>query len=132
VVRRTTSPASPSAHRRGDSRLPRVARSVLRLNLPCANGAIYSRKGDFQIAPAVWRLPLLALVEPALRIFGIVESERFFGQLQRVLGVEHDRELCRAGGILARLVRARMRAVWNAAGMQRNRGRFNPAARTEI
>src|SRR4029453_18960310 len=33
------------------------------------------------------------LVQPAQRIFFVIERDRRFGQLERVLGVEHDREL---------------------------------------
>ena len=73
-----------------------------------------------------------SLIEPALRIFRVVERERFFRKFERMLRVEHDGELFRARCILARHDCPRMRAVRNAARMQCDRTAFDPAARTEI
>src|ERR1043166_4360579 len=63
------------------------------------------------------------LVQPALRIFLVVERDGLFGELEGVLRVEHDRELFRALRALACHDRARMRAVRNAARMQCEIGR---------
>src|SRR5712692_3192058 len=55
------------------------------------------------------------LIEPALRIFRIVEGERFLRQLERVLRIKHDRELFGARCIFARHDCARMWTVRDAA-----------------
>src|ERR1039457_861572 len=68
-----------------------------------------------------WRL-----IEPAQRVFFVVELKRFFGELERVLRVEHDGELLGAGRVLTRHDRAGMRSMWNAARMQCDRGRSIP------
>ena len=57
------------------------------------------------------------LLEPALRIFRVVERHCLFGELERVLCVKHNRQLFGPGGILARHDRPGMRAMRNAARM---------------
>src|SRR5437667_3494426 len=73
-----------------------------------------------------------SLIEPALRILRIVKRQRLLGQLQRMLRIEHYRELFRARRVLTGHDRPRMRAMRNPARMQRNRAAFDPAARTKI
>src|SRR6059058_2438643 len=74
----------------------------------------------------------LILVEPAQWIFVVVEFHRRFGQLEGMLGVEHDRELFGASRVLACHDRSLMGAVGNSARMQRDRSRFDSLPRTEI
>src|SRR5213075_1919659 len=57
------------------------------------------------------------LVEPAQRIFFVVELHRRFGQLEGMLGVEHDRQLFGTRRVFARHDCSRMRAVRNSARM---------------
>ncbi len=53
------------------------------------------------------QLALCRLLEPALRIFPVVERNGLLGELERVLRVEHHRQLFCARGVLARHDRAR-------------------------
>ena len=57
------------------------------------------------------------LLEPALRIFRVVERHCLFGELERVLRVKHNRQLFRPRRILARHDRSGVRAMRNAARM---------------
>ena len=72
------------------------------------------------------------LVQPAERIFLVVEFHRLFGQLERVLGIEHDGQFFGALRIFARHDRARMRPVRNPARMQRDRAGLDAFAGTKI
>src|SRR5436190_5341935 len=72
------------------------------------------------------------LIEPALRIFFVVERDSLLGKLERVLRIEHDGQFFRPRCILAGHDCAGVRAVRNPAWMQRNRTALNPAPRTEI
>src|SRR5262249_5262762 len=72
------------------------------------------------------------LIEPALRIFLVVQRNSLLGKLKRVLGVEHHRHFFSSGCILARHNRTGMRAVRNPARMQRDGSWLNPATRPEI
>src|ERR1043166_6661276 len=72
------------------------------------------------------------LVQPTLRIFFVVERDGLLGELERVLRVEHDRELFRALRVLARHDRAGMGPVRNTARMQGGRGRLDSLSRSEI
>ena len=57
------------------------------------------------------------LLEPALRIFRVVERHCLLGELERVLCVEHNRQLFGPRRILARHDRPGMRAMRNATWM---------------
>src|SRR5262245_18072768 len=72
------------------------------------------------------------LIQPALRMFLVVERDRSLSELESVLGIEHHRQLFGSRCILARHDRPGMRTVRNAAWMTCNRGRLNPAPRPEI
>src|SRR5437773_7012069 len=74
----------------------------------------------------------LLLIQPALRIFLIVERNSLLSELECMLRVEHHRQLFGACSVLARHDRARMRAVGNPPWMKGNRSWFNPPTRPEI
>src|SRR6266516_6519043 len=94
---------------------------------------VYNVGQVFNLPSSTRKLETCAtLIEPALRILGIVQRQRLLGQLQRVLCIEHYRELFRARRVLAGHDRARMRAVRNAARMQRDRAALDSAARAKI
>src|SRR5438552_18369062 len=94
---------------------------------------VYNVGQVFNLPSSTGKLETCAtLIEPALRILGIVKRQRLLGQLQRVLCIEHYRELFSARRVLACHDCARVRAVRDPARMQRNRAAFDPAARTKI
>ena len=72
------------------------------------------------------------LIEPALGIFRIVQSQGVFGELKRVLCVEHHRKFFRACGVPAGHDRSRMGAVRNATRVQRDGTALNSAPRTKV
>src|SRR6266581_4695836 len=72
------------------------------------------------------------LFEPALRIFWVIEGERFFREFKRMLCVEHDGKLFCARCILAGHDRSRMRAMRNPARMQCDRTAFDATTRSKI
>src|SRR5439155_10921437 len=94
---------------------------------------VYNVGQVFNLPSSTRKLETCAtLIEPALRILGIVQRQRLLGQLQCVLRIEPDRELFGGRRVLAGHDRARMRAVRNPARMQRERAAFDSAAWTII
>src|SRR5437763_4199010 len=75
---------------------------------------------------------LVVLVQPAKRILLVVHRHRGLGQLERVLGVEHDRKFFSSLRVFARHDRTWMRSMRDSARMQGDRGRLNPLSRSEI
>src|SRR5947208_6714602 len=86
--------------------------------------------GDFHSAGST--PPLVFSIEPALRILRIVQRERVFSELERVLSVEHHCQFFGASRVLACHDRARMRAVRNSARMQCDRATLDAPARPKI
>src|SRR2546421_4354758 len=72
------------------------------------------------------------LIQPALRIFLVVERNSLLSELECMLRVEHHRQLFGSRSVLACHDRTRMRPVRNTARMQRDRSRFNSPTRPEI
>src|SRR4051794_23082505 len=75
---------------------------------------------------------LLALLVPRERVVGLVEVARERRQLQRLERVPHHRELLGAPGAERLLHEARLRAVGQAAGVQRDHPDVYALARAEL
>jgi len=61
----------------------------------------------------------LPLIQPALRIFFVVERNSLLSELERMLCVEHHGQLFCSRSVLARHDRTGMRPVRNPSRMQR-------------